>query len=131
MGAGGGVPRPQHSGLLRSPSSGRARRLLAGGGPAGRSRPSHQPWRRHRDVGDPRGLRARAMVARPRPAFYAPAGGGRLADAVTPLHPPYTLRNLSYLALGAAVAPHIHLNRLLWVLAAVAPAVGVAAHALA
>ena len=29
------------------------------------------------------------MVARPgRPAFYAPAGGGRIADAVTLLHPP-------------------------------------------
>jgi hypothetical protein len=70
------------------------------------------------------------MVARTRPAFYAPAGSGRLADAVTLLHPPYTLWNLSYFALGAAVAPHIYLNRLLWGLAAFALAVGIAAHAL-
>src|SRR5260370_2033148 len=117
MGARGALPRPQHWGLLRSPSSGRARRLLAGGGPAGRSRPSHQPWRRHRDVGDPRGLRARAMVARPRPAFYAPAGGGRLADAVTLLHPPHTLSNLRHFAPGPAVAPPIYLNPLAWGLA--------------
>jgi len=71
------------------------------------------------------------VVARPgRPAFYAPAGGGRVADAVTLLHPPYTLWHLSYFALGAAVAPHIYVDRLLWGLAAFALAVGVAAHAL-
>jgi hypothetical protein len=71
------------------------------------------------------------MIARPgRPAFYAPAAGGRLADAVTLLHPPYTLWHLSYFAIGAAVAPHVHVDRLLWGLAAFALAVGVAAHAL-
>jgi hypothetical protein len=71
------------------------------------------------------------MVARPgRPAFYAPASGGRLADVVTLLHPPYTLWHVSYYALGAAVAPHVHVDRLLWGLAAFALAVGVAAHAL-
>jgi hypothetical protein len=71
------------------------------------------------------------MSARPgRPAFYAPAGHGRIADAVTLLHPPYTLWHLGYFALGAAVAPHVHADRLLWGLAAFALAVGVAAHAL-
>jgi hypothetical protein len=70
------------------------------------------------------------VVARPgRPAFYA-FGRGRLGDAVTLLHPPYTAWHLSYLALGASVAPHVHLDRLLWGLAAFALAVGVAAHAL-
>jgi hypothetical protein len=70
------------------------------------------------------------VVARPhRPAFYA-VGGGRLADAVTLLHPPYTLWHLSYFAIGAALAPHVYVNRLLWGLAAFALAVGVAAHAL-
>jgi hypothetical protein len=70
------------------------------------------------------------MVARPeRPAFYA-LGGGRAADALTLLHPPYTAWHLSYFALGAAVAPHVHLDRLLWGLAAFALAVGIAAHAL-
>jgi hypothetical protein len=46
------------------------------------------------------------------------------------LHPPYTAWHLSYFALGAAAAPHLHLNRLLWGLAAFGLAVGVAAHAL-
>jgi hypothetical protein len=64
-----------------------------------------------------------------RPAFYA-LGGGRVGDLLTLLHPPYTAWHLSYYALGAAVAPHLYVNRLLWGLAAFALAVGVAAHAL-
>jgi hypothetical protein len=70
------------------------------------------------------------MLASPRrPAFYA-VGRGRLGDAVALLHPPYTAWHLSYVALGAAVAPHIHVYRLEWALIAFALAVGVAAHAL-
>lgn len=64
-----------------------------------------------------------------RPAFYALAGG-RAGDLLTLLHPPYTAWHLSYFALGAALAPHLYVNRLLWGLAAFALAVGVAAHAL-
>ncbi len=64
-----------------------------------------------------------------RPAFYS-LGRGRRGDLLTLLHPPYTAWHLSYFALGAAVAPHLYLNRLLWGLAAFALAVGVAAHAL-
>jgi hypothetical protein len=64
-----------------------------------------------------------------RPAFYA-LGRGRLGDLVTLLHPPYTAWHLSYVALGAAAAPRLHLDRLLWALAAFGLAVGVAAHAL-
>jgi hypothetical protein len=64
-----------------------------------------------------------------RPAFYA-LGGGRLRELLTLLHPPYTAWHLSYFALGAAVAPHLHVDRLLWGLAAFGLAVGVAAHAL-
>jgi hypothetical protein len=71
----------------------------------------------------------RPAPARERPAFYA-RGGGRVGDAVTLLHPPYTAWHLSYFALGAAVAPRLHVDRLLWGLAAFALAVGVAAHAL-
>ncbi len=70
------------------------------------------------------------MVATPRrPAFYA-FGSGRLGDALTLLHPPYTLWHLSYVALGAAAAPHVDAGRLGWALAAFALAVGVGAHAL-
>src|SRR5690242_13006928 len=72
-----------------------------------------------------------ATVPRPaeRPAFYALRHGG-WRDAVTLLHPPYTAWHLSYVALGAAAAPHIHADRLLAALAAFLLAVGVSAHAL-
>lgn len=70
----------------------------------------------------------RVPPVRERPAFYA-LGGGRVGDALTLLHPPYTAWHLSYFALGAAVAPMLHVNRLLWGLAAFALAVGVSAHA--
>ena len=70
------------------------------------------------------------MPAKPeRPAFYA-LGRGRAGDLVTLLHPPYTAWHLSYFAIGAALAPHLYVNRLLWGLAAFGLAVGVAAHAL-
>jgi hypothetical protein len=70
------------------------------------------------------------MAARPeRPAFYA-LGRGRAGDVLTLLHPPYTAWHLSYFALGAATAPQLHADRLLWGLAAFGLAVGVAAHAL-
>jgi hypothetical protein len=64
-----------------------------------------------------------------RPAFYALERGG-WRDYVTLLHPPYTLWHLSYVAVGAAIAPEFHLTRLLWALAAFFLALGVAAHAL-
>jgi hypothetical protein len=64
-----------------------------------------------------------------RPAFYALRPGG-WRDYVTLLHAPYTAWHLSYVAVGAAVAPHFHLDRLLWALAAFALAMGIAAHAL-
>ena len=64
-----------------------------------------------------------------RPAFYA-VGRGRLGELLTLLHPPYTLWHLSYFVLGAALAPTLYTDRLLWGLAAFALAVGVAAHAL-
>lgn len=64
-----------------------------------------------------------------RPAFYA-LGRGRAGELLTLLHPPYTAWHLSYFALGAAAAPRLHADRLLWGLGAFALAVGVAAHAL-
>jgi hypothetical protein len=64
-----------------------------------------------------------------RPAWYALRRGGA-RDYVTLLHPPYTLWHLSYVAVGAAVAPVFHLDRMLWALLAFFLAMGVAAHAL-
>jgi hypothetical protein len=73
---------------------------------------------------------ARALEASPqRPAFYA-LERGRLGELVTLLHPPYTAWHLSYFAIGAAIAPTLYFDRLLWGLAAFGLAVGVAAHAL-
>jgi hypothetical protein len=69
------------------------------------------------------------LSAEPRPAFYALASGG-WRDYVTLLHPPYTLWHLSYVAIGAALAPHLEVERLLVALAAFFLAVGVGAHAL-
>jgi hypothetical protein len=64
-----------------------------------------------------------------RPAYYA-LGPGGWRDYVTVLHLPYTLWNLSYVALGAALAPRFDTGRMLWTMAAFALALGVAAHAL-
>lgn len=64
-----------------------------------------------------------------RPAWYA-LGGGGWRDYVTLLHPPYTLWHLSYVAIGAAIAPHFHTNRMVWGIAAFFLAMGIAAHAL-
>jgi hypothetical protein len=65
----------------------------------------------------------------PRPAFYALTAGG-WRDYVTLLHPPYTAWHLSYVAIGAALAPSFSLSRFLPTVAAFALAVGVGAHAL-
>ena len=65
----------------------------------------------------------------PRPAFYALRAGG-WRDYVTVLHLPYTAWNLSYVALGAAIAPRFHTGRMLLAMAAFALGLGVAAHAL-
>jgi hypothetical protein len=69
----------------------------------------------------------RARLARP--AFYALRPGG-WRDLVTLLHPPYTAWHLSYVAIGAAVAPHLYGVRLLASLGGFFLGVGVCAHAL-
>ena len=69
------------------------------------------------------------MTTRERPAFYALQPGG-WRDYVTLLHPPYTLWHLSYVAIGASLAPGLQVHRLLWGLAAFFLAMGVGAHAL-
>jgi hypothetical protein len=64
-----------------------------------------------------------------RPAFYALAPGG-WRDYVTLLHPPYTLWHLSYVAIGAALAPEWRPRILALGLIAFFLGMGVAAHAL-
>ena len=62
---------------------------------------------------------ARSEPAAERPAFYALASGG-WRDLVTLLHPPYTAWHLSYVAIGAAMAPRLHSWRLAQVLVSLA-----------
>lgn len=65
------------------------------------------------------------------PAFYAAVGGGRGWRAwLTLLHLPYTAWHLSYVAIGAALAPQFTGWRLAGTLLAFFLAVGVGAHAL-
>ena len=64
-----------------------------------------------------------------RPAFYALRPGG-WRDYLTLLHWPYTLWHLSYVAVGAALAPRMDWSLLGWTLLAFALALGVGAHAL-
>jgi hypothetical protein len=64
------------------------------------------------------------------PAFYAMGADSGWKDYFNLLHLPYTLWHLSYVVWGAAIAPEIHLDRLLVTLLAFFLAVGVGAHAL-
>ena len=72
-------------------------------------------------------------VSEARPAWYAaPADPAHSwwRDWWTVLHPPYTSWHLSYVLIGAGLAPHLNGERLAGTLLAFALAVGVAAHAL-
>jgi hypothetical protein len=69
------------------------------------------------------------VSATTRPAFYALAPGG-WRDYVTLLHPPYTAWHLSYVVIGAALAPEWRPGILGLALAAFFLGMGVAAHAL-
>lgn len=64
-----------------------------------------------------------------RPAFYALAPGG-WRDYVTLLHVPYTAWHLSYVVVGACLAPRVHWWTLGLTVLAFALAMGVGAHAL-
>ncbi len=64
-----------------------------------------------------------------RPAYYSARPGG-WRDWWSILHPPYTAWHLSYVVIGAALAPHLDSVRLLATVLAFFAAVGIAAHAL-
>jgi hypothetical protein len=76
---------------------------------------------------DPR--REAIVTGDERPAYYALSPGG-WRDYWTLLHPPYTLWHLSYVAVGAAVAPRVEGRWLAETIAAFFLAMGLAAHAL-
>jgi hypothetical protein len=64
------------------------------------------------------------------PAYYAPRTTGWRRDVWALLHPPYTAWHLSYVLIGASLAPAVSVVRLVATLLAFFLAVGIAAHAL-
>lgn len=70
-----------------------------------------------------------ASPAERRPAFYALDRGG-WRDYWTLLHPPYTVWHLSYVVIGAALAPEVRARWLIETMLAFFLGMGVAAHAL-
>jgi len=63
------------------------------------------------------------------PAYYTAVGRGWRRDVWALLHPPYTAWHLSYVVIGASLAPRLSVFRLVATLAAFFLAVGIAAHA--
>ncbi|TMC43907.1 MAG: methyltransferase domain-containing protein, partial [Chloroflexi bacterium] len=104
-----------------------------GQGPLGAERPTGSRLRRPEPGGPRREQRVSVAPSGKRPsvvpaAFYALAPGG-WRDYWTLLHPPYTLWHLSYVLLGAALAPMPDPRIVAGSLVAFFLAVGVAAHA--
>jgi hypothetical protein len=64
------------------------------------------------------------------PAYYAARSSGWRRDVWAVLHPPYTAWHLSYVVIGAALAPAVDVVRLSATLLAFFLAVGISAHAL-
>lgn len=64
------------------------------------------------------------------PAYYARSARGWRRDVWAVLHPPYTAWHLSYVLIGASLAPRLSVVRLAATLLAFFLAVGISAHAL-
>ena len=64
------------------------------------------------------------------PAYYTGRSGGWRRDVWAVLHPPYTAWHLSYVVIGASLAPRLDGVRLIATLLAFFLAVGISAHAL-
>ena len=64
------------------------------------------------------------------PAYYAARTTGWRRDVWALLHPPYTAWHLSYVLIGASLAPTVNVVRLVATVLAFFLAVGIAAHAL-
>ncbi len=64
------------------------------------------------------------------PAYYTALGRGWRRDVWAVMHPPYTAWHLSYVVIGASLAPRLSVFRLVATLVAFFLAVGIAAHSL-
>src|SRR5262249_48096700 len=114
-------PGAEHPRVLAAMAGAAPPRRLARGRRLRSPRRATEPGRRDRRVGE-----ASVTAARPRRAFYA-LGTGGWRDYVTLLHPPYTLWHLSYVAVGAALAPKMDWGLWGWTTLAFALAMGVGA----
>ncbi len=123
------VPRPQHLGPLPSVPGGMDGRGLEAGRLRRCRRATHEPRRRPGHVGEARRwLTSPHRNHRPTargatPAYYAARPGG-WRDWWTLLHPPYTAWHLSYVVIGACLAPVVNVTRLVATLLAFFCAVG-------
>src|SRR5207237_7520409 len=126
---GGSLSRLQHRAALREMAACTDRGLVGGSGLGRRSIQADEPRRRNRDVGK-QSVSEIPTQKGLAPAYYAPKAGGWRRDIVAVLHPPYTAWHLSYVLIGAALAPALALTRLAATLAAFLLAVGISAHAL-
>ena len=77
-------------------------------------------------VNNPRAVSSEALG----PAFYALRSSGWRRDVWAVLHPPYTAWHLSYVVIGASLAPSLSVTKLAATLLAFLLAVGISAHAL-
>ena len=64
------------------------------------------------------------------PAFYALQSSGGWREYLNVLHVPYSLWHLSYVVLGATIAPTLHVDRLIGTLLAFFLAMGIGCHCL-
>ncbi len=87
------------------------------------------PWAADPGGADPCGGNRPPDEVSLRPAWYMP-GPGRWRDWARVLHLPYTAWHLSYVLIGAGLAPRLSVERLVATLLAFALAVGIAAHGL-
>jgi hypothetical protein len=74
----------------------------------------------------PAGARSEPLA----PAYYTAPSRGWRRDILAVLHPPYTAWHLSYVLIGASLAPSVSTVRLIATLLAFFLAVGISAHAL-
>jgi len=65
-----------------------------------------------------------------KPAWYTLEGKGLLTDLANLLHPPYSLWHISYVIIGIALAPVIHVDRSIAVIVSFFLGLGIGAHAL-
>ena len=129
---------PEHHGVRRAVPAARPGPLVAGGGDASRADQAAElgaavvTWgvKTTPVMGDESEDSPTPMgETSDRPAFYALSPGG-WRDYWTLLHPPYTVWHLSYVVIGACVAPVLNVGWLVETLLAFFLAMGLAAHAL-